>query len=254
MVLITGGSSGIGLAFAKYYASKKKELLLVSDQEIELFSCAIELTEHFEVRVETICIDLAKHESAMKVYEEVKEKGYEIDVLINGAAFATKGLFAESDLGRLHEEVNLNIQTVMDLTYLFLNDMLKVNRGTIINMASTSGYTPSPYNAVYAATKSFVLNFTSALYYEYRKSNVNILAVCPIATRTHFFDNSVSLTTHMREPEDVVRTTIRALEKHQMMAVDGFLGKLQAMCSHLGTIKMRTYVVGLMCRKWKNYR
>lgn len=252
-VLITGASSGIGLAFAKYYAKNGNHILLVSNQQKELVAICNELQKLYKVKAEYIFIDLSNIDAGEKLYRIVKERKYNIDVLVNAAGFGIKGKYGDSPLENIHQLMNVHLQAYSDLTYLFIKDMLIKNEGTIINIASVSAYNPAPYNAVYAACKSYLLSLTTALHYEYRDTNIKILAVCPMATKTHFFDHFPTVTGFMRKPEDVVKTTMKALKKNKIMAVDGFLGKVQAILPHFGTLKMRVYINGWMCREWKNY-
>lgn len=251
--LITGASSGIGLAFAKYYAKKSYHIILVSNQQKELEDLCKELQDLYLTKAEYISIDLSNSGAGERLYQIVKERKLDVDVLINAAGFGIKGKYDDSPLENIHQLMNIHIQTYSDLTYLFLKEMLLKDEGTIINIASVSAYNPAPYNAVYAACKSYILSLTTAIYYEYRNSNIKILAVCPMATKTHFFDHFPTVTGFMREPDDVVKTTMKALKKNKIMAVDGFLGRVQAILPHFGSLKMRVYINGWMCREWKNY-
>ena len=81
--------------------------------------------------------------------------------------------------------LNLNVYSLMELTYLFMNDMLKRKSGGIINVSSLASYQPLPYFAVYAASKSFVTSFSLSLHEEYREKGINVLGVCPGYTKTN---------------------------------------------------------------------
>ena len=82
--------------------------------------------------------------------------------------------------------------------------MCQKRHGTVINIASAASFNPLPYSAVYAATKAYVLSFTQALSFEYQDYGVKLLAVCPGATDTHFFDGFKTAARRLRMPEDVV--------------------------------------------------
>jgi short-subunit dehydrogenase len=173
IALVTGASSGIGEQFARQLASRGYELILVARRMDRLESLAAELptTAH------TVPCDLATQASALS--ERVAELGVDVDLLVNNAGFGTSGPFLEQDPGREAEEVRVNCEAIVTLTHAFLPGMVERGRGGIINVASTAGMQPLPYEAVYAATKAFALNFTDALHTELRGSGVQVLAVNP---------------------------------------------------------------------------
>src|SRR5436309_14992940 len=109
----------------------------------------------------------------------VAERGLEVDVLVNNAGFGTHGRFTEIDPARDAEQVRLNCEAVVTLTHAFLPGMLERRRGGVINVASSAGMQPIPYESVYAATKAFAISFTDALHTELRGSGVRVLAVNP---------------------------------------------------------------------------
>lgn len=252
-VLITGATSGIGYAFAKHYASLGNGIILVSERKIELEKVSRILEKKYLVSTISIEMDLSIPHASEIIYQQIKEKQIFVDVLVNGAAFGIKGRYLDTSLDKIKKLMHLQVQCVSELTYLFLNDMVKQNHGDIINIASVSAYNPSPYNAVYAACKNYILSLTSAIHYEYKDTNVRILALCPMATKTNFFNEFPPLSTKMmRSPEQVVKTTIKALEKNKMMAIDGFLGKIQAFLPHFASLQTRVKVNAFVCRKWKD--
>ena len=125
----------------------------------------------------TVPCDLATEASGLS--ERVAELGVDVDLLVNNAGFGTSGPFLEQDPGREAEEVRVNCEAIVTLTHAFLPGMVERGRGGIINVASTAGMQPLPYEAVYAATKAFALSFTDALHTELRGSGVRVLAVNP---------------------------------------------------------------------------
>ena len=107
---------------------------------------------------------------------------------------------------------------------------LLVGEGAIINTASTAGFQPLPYMAVYGASKAFVLSFSQALSEEYRGRGLHVLALCPGATETAFFDTAGEAASvgRRRTPEQVVATGLRALEQGRSVVIDGFFNALLA--------------------------
>ena len=166
--LITGASSGIGEAFARKLASRGRNVLLVARSEDKLIALCNELGRINRIRAQYVAIDLAKPESPESLFAEVEKRELVIDMLINNAGFGSMGEFTKLDLARELNMIDLNIKSLVDLTYRFLIPMRSRKHGTIVNVASTAGFQPVPFMATYAATKAFVLSFSEALWEENR--------------------------------------------------------------------------------------
>lgn len=171
--LVTGASSGIGEQFARQLSARGHELILVARRADRLERLAKELlgTAH------ALPCDLITAAGDLKA--RVDELGLDVDLLVNNAGFGTYGRFVELDPQREAEEVRLNCEAVVTLTHAFLPPMLERGRGGIINVASSAGMQPLPYEAVYSASKAFALNFTEALWEELRGTPIRVLAVNP---------------------------------------------------------------------------
>lgn len=248
--LITGASSGIGKQFAESFAKMGKNLILSSRSADKLEVLARNYREQYGVLVEVIALDLSLEHIAQTLYNEVNKRGFVVETLINNAGFATTGLLHTTDYNRQHEEMMLNMVTMTELTYLFIKDMSDRKNGTIINLGSCVSFTPFPYSAVYAATKSYILSFTESLSYEYRGKGVRLLAVCPAPTQTHFFDKSGNVIDNMRTPANVVNTAMRALKKKKKYVVtDGAVSKMQSVLHHFVTRRQALNIVGKISGK-----
>ncbi len=214
--LITGASSGIGKVFAEALAARGTHLVLTARSEDKLRALADGLAAQHGIRAETIVADLSREGAPQQIYAEIQQRGLSVDLLVNNAGFGTYGLFAEESHAKQHAEVTVNVTAVVDLSHLFLGPMLQRGEGGIINVASTAAFQPLPYMAVYAATKAFVLSFSEALWAEYRKQGVRVLALCPGPVDTAFFDAVGSREPAvgvMVTPEKVVEVGLRALER-----------------------------------------
>lgn len=222
-VLITGASSGIGEEFAHQLAAKGANLVLVARRAAVLEKLAQQLRSAHGITVSTIAKDLARPEAAAELVAELHEANLQVDALINNAGFASYGTVAEADAAHLAQEIQLNVGTLVGLTTLLLPEMINRRSGAIINVASTGAFQPLPRMAVYGATKSFVLSFTSALWEENKKTGVRILALCPGATETPFFDNTgdQAAAGKKRDPAQVVHTAFEALDAGKPSVVDG---------------------------------
>jgi short-subunit dehydrogenase len=249
--LITGASSGIGEAFAHEFAAKGRHLILVARSEDKLRALAEKLQSEHPIQAQFIVSDLSQEGSPMRVYQQCLERGLSVDILINNAGFATYGLFEQLSGLRQHQEVMLNVLAVVNLTHLFLPEMLKRKSGVVINVASTAGFQPIPNMAVYGATKAFVLSFTQALWEENRKRGVQFLTLCPGSTETEFFNvvGADEASVGKRDtPENVVQVALRSLQAKKVYAVPGFKNYISAQMSRFFTRKQMLFIVGRMLR------
>ncbi len=186
IALITGASSGIGEEFAKVFAKKGFNLILVARRKGRLSDLRRELMNAYNVKVKALTADLSKEEECVKLYETVKK--LKIDILINNAGFGLFGKFTETNLQRELEMIDVNIKAVHILTKLFVQDFAKRNYGFILNVSSIAGFMAGPLMATYYATKNYVLQLTRAIGEELRKDkkNVYIGVLCPGPVKTEF--------------------------------------------------------------------
>jgi hypothetical protein len=221
--LVTGASSGIGEAFARELAQRGMNLILVARSTDRLQALATELASKHGVHIEVLPFDLGVENVAQSIQQEVVQRGLQIDMLINNAGFGTHGRFEELALERDHQQIMVNVTALVDLTHAFIPQLL-ARKGAIINIASTVAYQPTPYMAVYGASKAFVVSFSAAIAEEYRTRGLRVLALCPGATETNFFaiagENSVAMG-DKRAPSQVVATGLRALEQGKSVVLDG---------------------------------
>jgi uncharacterized protein len=223
--LITGSSSGIGAAFARKLAMRGRNVLLVARSEDKLITLCNELGRISGVRAQYLAVDLTQPDAALRLFEETKRRELEIDMLINNAGFGSMGDFPKLDLAKELQMIDLNVKTVVELTYRFLIPMRERKQGTIINVASTAGFQSVPYMATYAATKAFVLSFSEALWEENRKHGVHVMALCPGVTETNFFEASKMDRPPMRSvqtAEEVVDVALRGMARRKSSVVSGW--------------------------------
>ena len=215
-VLITGASSGIGAAFARALAARGSGLVLVARRRDRLDALAAELESAHGVTVTAIVQDLGSPSAAGELHAAVAAAGRHVTGVINNAGFGTFGAFVEEDRERLAGEIAVDVSAPVQLSSLFLPEMVAAGSGFLINVASMAAYTPTPRMAVYGAAKAFVLSFTEALWAETRGSGVTVFALSPGATSTEF--NAVVGTedatagARMRTADEVVATALAHLE------------------------------------------
>ena len=183
--LVTGASSGIGLQYATQLARDYHyDLLLVSNQERELREVAESLAQTFGVRTRSLYIDLSRMEAADEIYAFCQKEQIEVEVLINNAGMLIFDQFVRVPMRRIETLLMLHIVTATKLCRLFAPDMIRRRKGFILNMSSMSAWMAMPSIVCYNASKSYLLNFSRALWYEMRPQGVHVLAVTPGSTDT----------------------------------------------------------------------
>lgn len=229
--LVTGASSGIGAAFARALAEQGTHLILVARSEDKLRNLATTLANQHDIHVDVLSSDLSHSEAGQKLFAATQQLGLSVDILINNAGFATYGSFDSLDAEREQQEIMLNVAAVVNLTHHFLPAMLARRSGSIINVASTAAFQPTPYMAVYGASKAFVLSFSEALWAEYRSKGIRVLALCPGPTSTDFFNvvgTEDAALGSKETPEKVVQVALRALERGRPSVISGRQNALRA--------------------------
>jgi short-subunit dehydrogenase len=222
-VLITGASSGLGKVFAQKLSAAGAKLVLVARNEEALKEIASLLKHEHNTESIIVIKDLSKPNSAQEVFNEVKNTGIIIDILINDAGFGAYGHFHTTDLNRNEQMLMVNIIALTELTHLFLPDMVSKKSGIIINISSLAAFFPIQNFAVYCGTKAYVRLFTEILWQEYRNEGVQFLCVCPGSTDTDFFINAKMKPSQptLASPSKVVDQALKALEKNKIYVVCG---------------------------------
>jgi short-subunit dehydrogenase len=211
--LITGASAGIGAAYARAFAARRSDLVLVARRTDRLKALADELEAAHGIRAEVHTADLSLPGAGRALRAAIEG---DVDAVINNAGFGVHSLLVDTDAELLEREIAVDVTALVDITRAFLPAMLEQGRGAVVNVASTAAFQPIPRMAVYGASKSFVLSFTRAVWDEARSHGVKVLAVAPGATRTEFFDvvgTESAAVGRYQTAEDVVQTTLRALDR-----------------------------------------
>ncbi len=226
-VLITGGSEGIGFELAKIFAEHGYNLVLVSRDEEKLDHASQRIHEEFGGHIITISKDLFDVENAFDLYNEIVIKGLQIDILVNDAGQGQYGMFAETDLKRQLDIINLNISSLVALTHLFLQDMIKSGEGKILNLSSVASKMPGPWQSVYHGTKAFVQSFTEGIRQEVKDKGITVTALLPGATETDFFNkaemqDSKIVQNKLDDPAKVAKDGYDALMSGDDKVISGF--------------------------------
>ncbi|MEL6989811.1 MAG: SDR family NAD(P)-dependent oxidoreductase [Bacteroidota bacterium] len=208
-VLITGGSSGIGLEMSKIFLNNGFKVFWVALNEEEVKLGLQEIRKHSSTTsINYLIQDLTASDATNRVFNWIKDQQIQLDVLINNAGFGMFGLSHELEMDRELNMIHLNIIACYQLTRLFLNGMIQRNKGTIINISSNSSLIPIPKMALYAATKAFVAHYSLGLNEELKMMNskVNVITVCPAAIKDTAF-KKVANAENIKTFDGLVTTT-----------------------------------------------
>ncbi|MEP6718299.1 MAG: SDR family oxidoreductase [bacterium] len=249
--LITGASSGIGEVFARRLAARGRNVLLVARSEEKLVTLCNELGRSNSIRAQHVALDLSLPESPARLFEETEKRGLSIDLLVNNAGFGSFGDFSKADLARELNMIDLNVESLVELTYRFLQPMRERKQGAIINVASTAAFQAVPFMATYAATKAFVLSFSEALWEENRPHGIKVMALCPGVTETNFFEAAHGQKPPARAsqtPEEVVETALRGLARGKSHIISGWINRAMTESERLVPRSLVTRMAGRMMR------
>lgn len=232
--LITGASSGFGSEYAKIFAANGYDLVLTARNKEKLDALAAELKEQNGTDVFVIVKDLSQKDAALDIFNETEQAGIEVNVLVNNAGFGDYGRYAEADWEKQYEMVTVNITALIQLTRLYLPQMVQRKDGRILNMASMAAFAPGPYMSVYYASKAFVLSFSEALAGELKGTGVTVTASCPGPTATGFEKAAGSgarklfSATRKASAEDTALYSYRALMRGKPVAVPGAVNQISS--------------------------
>lgn len=226
--LVTGASSGIGAAFAEALARRGANLVLVARSYDALAARGAQLQSEFDVEVRTIVADLADPDAVRDLGDRLDAHGVTVDVLVNNAGVGLTGELATADPAATIALVELDVAAVVKTTLRFLPGMVARGHGSIINVASTGAFVPTPTMAAYNASKAFVVSFSRSLWAETEGTGVRVLALCPGPTATPMLLGEKPATGRekgplglLRTPAQVVETAMEALARRVPSAIDG---------------------------------
>lgn len=230
--MVTGASSGLGVAFAKQLAARGASLVITARRKDNLDRLAEELRQAHGTEVIVIGLDLADPSSARELFDRTEGAGIAIDVLVNNAGGGFHAYFADSPWEKIRTQIQLNLVTLTELTWLFSRKMLERRTPSyILNVASIGAYSPSPTYAVYSATKAFVRDMSEAIAFELRDTPVRVCSLCPGGTETEFHlaaehDLPKAFRSTFMSAEDCARIGIDAVLRGRRNIISGWMNKV----------------------------
>ncbi|MFT4032040.1 MAG: SDR family oxidoreductase [Siphonobacter sp.] len=249
--LVTGAAKGIGKAIATELALRKYDLLLVDIDEENLLKQANYLRTTHDIQVHTQTLDLSFPGVVRSLSIWQKEVGKDLEILVNNAGFGLNGAFEELSIHEQLDILNVNVRTVVELTYAFLPILKQRKKGYILNVCSTTAYQTVPYMTVYAASKAFILSFNRGLRHELRRSTVSLTTLSPGSTDTDFVNRAgmseslkqTAAKVHM-DPKIVAREAVKALFKGRAEVIPGFVNQVGAFLPRIVPMRWIERIVG----------
>lgn len=237
--LITGASKGLGKSMAEELAKRKYNLMLVARSEKELEVLSRSLSHTYNVAVTYLAIDLSLPEAAQKVYDWCTRPGLNISILINNAGYGLWGKFHEQSLESQFNMLQLNMQSLVALTYKIIPLLQQQPEAYILNVSSTAAYQAVPTLSLYAASKAFVLSFTRGLRHEWKNKGITVCCLCPGPINTGFIDRagltSIKATAERfgMHPDEVAASAIKGMFRKKAEMIPGIVNYLSAMATRI---------------------
>ena len=236
--LITGASQGLGRVFARTLAARGQNVILVARSRDRLERLADELRSSRLVLAEVFEFDLASPWAGQRLAQQLRDRNLKVNLLVNNAGFGVRGEFRNLTLQRQMEMLCLNNDAAVQLTYSLLPSLMEHFSAGIINVSSTAGFQPVPYASLYAATKSFLTNFSLGLQQELRSSGVSVVTLCPgrILADGHSGEaknGNRRFGFVYQSPEKVVRDALESLAGGGGLVIPGFANKLSVFAQRL---------------------
>ncbi|MFE3188482.1 SDR family NAD(P)-dependent oxidoreductase [Nocardia sp. NPDC059240] len=235
--LVTGASSGLGLAIAKSLARRGYNVLLTARRADRLEALAVELETDYAVRALVVPCDLSDRSAPDQLAQAAEDHSLDINVLVNNAGLGSTGLFQQSEIALQLAIVRVKVEAAVALTGRFLPAMLQRERGAILNVSSTTGFQPLANNATYAAANAFLLSFTEGLHTDLAGTGVSATALCPGPVKTELWNESGGTAAAIAAglpdvlwmtPYEVAEAGVEGLRAGKRVVIPGTLNRLGA--------------------------
>lgn len=231
--LVTGASSGIGMALAHCFAEAGHDLILVARSADKLQTLAKDLKARHGCSVLVEPVDLAQRDAAGQLFATLRRKRRAVDVLVNCAGVLEQSAFAAMTPSQHQHIIDLNIAGLTGMLAHFVPPMVKRGRGRVLNVASIAAFQPIPMLATYAASKAYVLSLSESMAEELMGSGVTVTALCPGITATPMLTHAKDANTHLSwipgfligAVDDVAREGFEACMQGDAICVPGAINR-----------------------------
>ena len=255
--LITGACKGIGKAIAYECASRKMNVLLISNDRECLQDVCDDIRKKTGVESHSLFIDLMEEGAPEKVYQWVRQNNFAINILINNVGMGKGGTFSTMALQDIQHMMLLNNRVMVEMTYHFLPELLRHPEGFILSLSSLEARLPLPYKAIYTGTKNFVYAFSLAIAQELKFSNIRVSVLCPGPVLTNP-EGLSRINAHGRRskilmmyPEQVARIAVKGMLKGRQVIVPGFLNAVFFKLGSILPVGMKMNILERLFRVYK---
>lgn len=245
--LVTGASSGIGLAITRRLLKQQTRVIAVGRRKENLEAIRDDQNSRY---LKTVAADLSDEAGMQKLLEVIGSNQSEesVDILVNNAGAGFIGEFGAAEWSTYSRMIQLNVAAVTRLTHYVVDQMKDQGRGGILNISSMAGWTPVPGFAVYAATRTYITSFSIALHQELKSRGIHVTAVHPGPTRTNFYEaagvDEVRGSKYMLDPDFVAGAALEGLIKNKMRVLPGLRSKLLFAANSISPFKISVPVSG----------
>jgi short-subunit dehydrogenase len=254
VALITGTTSGIGYALCEKFAQEKIDIVLVSRNYEKLMGQQDRLQQRYGIRTWVIQQDLGSPEAARTVHEKLIGLDIEIEYLVQNAGFDRSGEFINTEIEKEKDMIQLNIVFLTEFTKLILPGMAARKSGRIMFLGSVASYVPCALNAVYSASKAYVLFFSRAIRAELKGTGITVTVLCPGPTNTEFaekagLEGTPSFSKFVMSAEKVAEAGYKSMMKGKMKHTPGMFNKFFVFASKVFPASLIDGVALKMFRK-----
>jgi len=255
--LITGACKGIGKALAYECASRKMNVLLISNDHDCLQVVCDDIRKTKGVESHCLSVDLMEEGATEKVYHWVTENNFRVNILINNVGIGKGGTFGSMKLKDIQHMMMLNNKVMVEMTYHFLPELERHKQAFILSLSSLEARLPLPYKAIYTGTKNFVYAFSLAIAQELKFSNIKVSVLCPGPVLTNP-EGLSRIKAHgkrsrllMMYPDEVARIAVRAMLKGKQVIVPGVLNAIFFKLGSILPVGMKMNILERLFRVYK---
>ncbi len=247
IAIVTGASAGIGKEFVRLIDRQcaLDEIWVIARRADRLKQLASECS----TKVRAVPLDLSELSSLDRVKELLEKERPEVSLLVNAAGFGVFGPFAERDISKQLSSVNVNVLALTGMCHLCIPYMKEGD--SIVNVGSNSSWQPVPYQTVYGAGKSYVLNFSRSLYRELKSRGIHVMCVCPGWIKTEFqevaeHDKYIRYVDRWYGPDEVAIKAMKDLARKRMVSILGYPVRRQVRLVKFLPVKL---VMNIWCKQ-----
>lgn len=252
--IVTGATGGLGSAFCHELASAGKNLIITAtnDQRLETFKNKL-LSMYPKIDILVCKCDMSNELSRKQLFGFLKSSNKQIEMLINNAGYITEGAVVSVTAESLIQAVRVNCEGTIDLTKFIVDNHNPENSLTILTVASLAAIYPMPYMGVYAASKSFLLSFMTALGVEVKDKNIRVTTVLPSgiyttqAMKEAIKSQGVGGKLSSSSPENIAKYALKQAKKGKTIIVPGAFNRFTRFISNFATYPTLAKITG---KRW----